>query len=334
MNNAYSKKELLEMYYNLKRGRIFTEKMHEAVYQGMIRSSFHSPYGQEAIGVGIVSSMRKTDWLSYTHRLQTALIMRYDISEFISELYGFYSGPRHGSAFDYHLADYRKDGRHILGIPGTLGGAVPLNTGYAYALKMMKRDEVCVIVHGDGGCSEGAVYEAWNIAALHKVPAVYVIENNEWAMTVPLKRQSANPNISDKAAACGLPVKIVDGNDILAIRMAMDEAIENARHFEPSVIEMKCLRWDAHFIGQGNDYRDDISKVDESKNNDDCVKSFETYLIKNKYIDHTYIDEMSTEISENIDQIMLKVANGDKAKYEDIYKKENIYADPLTGGDL
>ena len=92
MDKTYSKEDLLELYRNLKFGRLFTLKMHEAVYKGLIRSSFHTPYGQEAIGVGVVSAMRKTDWLAYTHRFQTGMIMRYDPYGFIAELFGLHDG--------------------------------------------------------------------------------------------------------------------------------------------------------------------------------------------------------------------------------------------------
>ncbi len=207
MDKIYTKEELLDMYRNLKFGRLFTLKMHEAVYKGLIRSSFHTPYGQEAIGVGVVSAMRKTDWLAYTHRFQTGMIMRYDPYGFIAELFGLYDGIKNGTAFDYHLADLNETGKHILFILGTLGGTIPMNTGFAWARKMQGKDDVCVVVHGDGGCSEGAAYEGWNLAALHKTPNVYVIVNNGWAMTVPLRRESAVEDISAKAAACGLPAR-------------------------------------------------------------------------------------------------------------------------------
>ena len=334
MEYNYDKDTLLHMYRHLKNGRIFTEKMHEAVYKGMIRSSFHTPHGQEAIGVGIVSAMRKTDWLGYTHRLQTGLIMRYDVQAFIAELYGLRDGLKHGSAFDYHLADLSEDGDHILFILGTLGGTYPMNTGFAYARKQQGKDEVCVIVQGDGACSEGTIYEGWNLAALYKVPAVYVIENNEWAMTVPLDRQSTVPNISDKAAACGLPVQVIDGNNILEVRAAMDKAIEQARRGEPNVVEMKTLRWDAHFVGQGNDYRHDKEKIADYQENNDCVKRFEQYLIEKGHIDQSYIDALAKELSDKIDEAMEQAAQSEKPHFDDIYRKEYIYANPTTGGDM
>ena len=136
MEYGYSKEELLTMYYHLKRGRIFTLKMHDAVYKGLIRSSFHSPYGEEAVGVAIASAMGKNDWMNLTHRLQTAYLMKYDLVPFIAELFGLKGGLRNGAAFDYHLADYSEDGKHELYRLGTLGGVVPMSTGFAWSRKM------------------------------------------------------------------------------------------------------------------------------------------------------------------------------------------------------
>jgi len=335
MEYNYSNEELLKMYYNLKRGRIFTLKMHEAVYGGLIRSSFHSPYGEEHIGVAQMCAITQKDWWNGGHRLQTALIMRYDMKALIAELFGHEEGLFHGSAFDYHLSDYTDDGaRKCFGL-GTLGGSVAMNTGFAWALKHQKKDGIVLISHGDGGCSEGAVYEAWNLAALYKVPAVYVIVNNGWAMTVPLKRQTANPNISDKAAACGLSQQIVeDGNDILAVRHALDIGVEKARNYEPNVVEIKTLRWEAHYIGQGNDYRDDKELIEDYKKNNDPLIRYEKYLLEKGVIDQTYIDTISAEISAEVDAAFEAGKAGSRPKFDSIYKKEYVYANPETGGDL
>lgn len=334
MEYNYAKDDLLNMYYNLKRGRLFVLKMHECVFKGLIRSSFHSPHGQEAAGVGIVTAMRSTDWLGYTHRLQTALIMRYDLSKFIGELFGLRSGERFGTAFDFHLVDLREEGKRIgLGL-GTLGSSYALNAGIAYGRKLQKKDEVVVSVHGDAGNSEGASYEGWNLVALHKLPMVIVIDNNGWGMTVPMSRQSANPDISDKAAACGLPAQIVDGTDILAVRNAMDTAIAKARNNEPSVVELKSIRWDAHFFGQDNSYRDDANDIKYAMENKDCVKNYEKYLLDRNLIDQAYIDKITADINNEIDAAIEIAAKAEKPRREDFIKKEYVWASPETGGDL
>lgn len=334
MNDTYSVSDLLSMYHHLKRARIFTLKMHECVERGLIRSSFHTPYGQEAVGVGMVSALRDTDWFTPTHRLQTAAIMRMDLSEFIGELFGLTTGKECGVDFDFHMSDYSEGGGHMTFSIGTLGGAVPMQTGFAWALQRQGRDEVVVVSQGDGGCSEGAVYEAWNLAALYKMPIVYVIENNGWAMTVPLAHQTANPNISEKAGACGLPYQIVDGNDILAVRRAMDTAVATARKGQPNVVEMKTLRWEAHFYGQANDYRSDMDLIKDSMENHDCVKNYEAYLLEKGIIDQAYIDKETAQISAEVDEAIEKAAAGDKPSFDDVFKKEYLYATPETGDDL
>lgn len=328
----YSQNDLRAMYYNLVRGRIFNEKMHKAVNAGKLRTSYHSTYGQEATGVAVVSAMRNTDWLVPNHRFQTAAIMRLDMYKFIAELFAKADGIQKGSAYDFHCNDYG-EGRYCY-FDGLLGTTVPTYTGFAWSLKQQKKDEIVVIVLGDGACSEGNVYEGWNLAALKKVPAVYVIENNQWAMTVPLKHESANPNISEKAVPIGLSAQIVDGYDILAVRNAMDIAIEKARNFEPNVVEVKTRRWEAHFVGQGNDYRDDLDIVERDKQINDPIMRYEKYLFEYNVIDAAYADELKKEISDELDILIEKAVNAPIAKLEEIYNKNNVFANPLTGGDL
>ncbi len=334
MSATYSNEELLRMYYHLKRGRIFTLKMHECVNNGLIRSSFHTPYGQEAQSVGMVSAMRDTDWFAGTHRDQPALIMRWDLKGLLGELFGLDTGTHGGLTFDFHHSDYRLDGARVINAIGTLGGMIPQDIGYAWALKQQGKDEIVVMCHGDGGCSEGSVYEGWNLAALYKAPIVHVIENNGWAMTVPLERETANPNIAEKAGACGLPYQIVDGSDLLAIREAMDIAIAKARNFEPNVVEIKAKRWGAHFYGQPNDYRDDLADIEDAMENHDCVKNYEKYLMDKGLIDQAYIDELSAKIEAEIDEAVREASKGNKPTYEAAFGMDYIYATPETGGEL
>lgn len=331
---SYNKEQMLEMYYNLKRSRIFVLKMVDCVNRGLIRSSFHTAYGQEAVATGIIGAMRKTDWLAYTHRLQCALIMRYDLKEFLAEIFGLRDGMKHGSCFDYHLYDLSENGPHIMSILGTLGGMLPMNTGFAWARKYLGHDDVDVIVHGDGGCQEGTAYEGWNLAALYKTPTVFVVVNNRWAMTVPSRREVANPNIYEKARACGLEAQCVDGNDVMAVRHAMDVAIEKARKGEPQVVQLNTFRWEAHFLGQGNDYRDDKFDIAWAKKHDDPVEHFEEYLKALGYIDEAYVEELSAKIEAEVDAAVEAASKSEKPHFDDIYRKEYIYASPETGGDL
>ena len=330
---SYSNEELLRMYYHLARGRIFTLKMHEAVNAGYIRSSFHTPWGQEAIAVGSACAMRKNDWLAPTHRDQCASIMRFDMYKFIAEIMAKGDGMADGTGFDYHVSDFSDD-VHMLCPLGCLGGMIPLYAGFSWALKQEGKDDVVVVFHGDGGCSEGAAYEGWNLAALYKSPIVFVIENNEWAMTVPIERQRVNPDVSDSCAALGLPIQKIDGNNILKVREAMDKALEMARNGQPNVVEMRTLRWEAHFVGQGNDYRPDIQKIQEYKEYQDCLANYEKYLLENNVCDQQYMDDLKAGFEKEITEMVEKAAKSELPKKEDIYTMDHVWATVETGGAL
>lgn len=333
---AYPKEELLSMYDKLKTARIFAETMEKAVFSGLIRSSFHTPLGQEATGVGIVTAARDTDWLGYTHRGQIILYERYGLQSLITELFGFKDGAGKGSTYDFHLGDYCEDGYRILSMPGTLGSGVPQNVGFAFARKYLGKDEVVIEPCGDGACAEGYVYEAWNMAALYKVPIVFVIENNGWGLSVPAERQAANTEYAKRAGACGLEYQVVeDGTDILQIREALDIAVEKARKNIPNVVQINNLRWGPHFIGMGSDYRHDLDRVAEARaGSGDCVKKFENYLIEKGLIDQEYVDKKSEEIKALVSECYEVAAKSERPTFDDLYRKDIIYATPETGGDL
>lgn len=330
----YSNEELLRMYYNLARGRVFTLKMHEAVNAGLIRSSFHTPYGQEAIAVGVACSLRDSDYMAAGHRDQCASIMRYDTYQFIAEVMAKDDGMTHGIGFDYHISDL-SDGVRVLPPLGCLGGMTPMYAGFAWAIRRRdKNDDIVCVFQGEGSASEGATMEGWNLAALYKSPIVYVIENNKWAMTVPIEREMANPVVSEKAAAIGLPVQVADGNDILAVREVMDKAVEMARKGQPNLVELNTVRWGAHFVGQGDDYRGDREEVAESMEKDDCLVKYENYLLENGVCDRAYMDELKAQFEEEMDGYIKKAAECGITTKEKIYRKEHVWATVETGGEL
>lgn len=329
----YSKSELLDMYYHLLSGRIFTLKMHQAVNDGLIRISYHSAYGEEATSVAVVSALRKTDWIVQSHRVQPASLMRLDPYRFVCELFAKKDGQNLGTGYDFHLCDMKGPGR--LAVPmATLGSVVPMYVGFAWALKHQKKDEIAVVFQGDGAMSEGVCYEAMNIGSLYKVPMILVINNNNWAMTTPLSRQSVNPDISDRAKPFYIPTQIVEGSDLLALRRAMDKAVEMARNNEMNVVEVKNHRWGAHFVGQNAAYRDDMDEIKDAMENKDCVRIYEDHLLKEGLIDRIFIDTLTKRISEDIDAVIKRAAAAEYPCFEDIYAKDHVYTMPETGGDL
>ena len=327
----YKKEELLKMYRELSMARSFALKMEAATMAGFIRTSFHSPYGQEAIGVGIHNAMGENDWCAPTHRMQTVSMFRFDLYKFIAEIFGKKDGLHRGVSFDFHCSDYS---RKMLSMTAVLGGSVPQYTGFAWALKKQGRDDVVISCMGEGGCSEGVVAEAWNMAGLFKPPIVYVIENNEWAITVPLSKQSANPNIAERAVPYGLPIQIIDGNDVLVVREAMEKAIDMARNGQPNVVEMKTLRLGEHHVGRPGPYRHDKGKIADYMENKDCIKKLSQYLLDNKIADNAWMDKIQKENEKELDNLIEKAKAAPIPEKEDILRKEYIYATAATGGEM
>ncbi len=192
--------------------------------------------GQEAVQIGTASALRIDDVLFPTYRDNGALMRR---GVTIEEILTYWSGDERGSDF----AGPRRD--FPICIP--VGSHTPHAAGAAYAFKLRRQDRVAVCLFGDGATSKGDVYEAMNFAAVHKLPVVFVVNNNRWAISVPLKLQTATATLAQKAIAAGMPGEQVDGNDVIAVRASVEEAIALARRGSgPSMIEALTYRLGDH----------------------------------------------------------------------------------------
>ncbi len=183
--------------------------------------TFASSLGQEAIGTGVAAAMRPNDVLVPSFREQSALIWR-GVS--MNEQLLFWGGDERGSDFAKARGDFP------ISIP--VGSHAPHAAGVALAFKLRREPRVAVCMFGDGATSKGDVYEAMNIAGVWRLPVVFVVSNNQWAISVPLSRQTAATTLAQKAIAAGVPGEQVDGNDVLAVRHVAGTAIERARSGE------------------------------------------------------------------------------------------------------
>ena len=179
--------------------------------------------GQEAVSVGVASAMREEDVLLPSYRDNAALIWR---GVKLEEILLFWGGDERGSHFSGPVQDFP------FCIP--VGSQAPHAAGVAYAFKLRKQPRVAVCLFGDGATSKGDVFEAMNFAGVHKLPVVFVVTNNQWAISVPLRLQTASETLAQKAIAAGFIGEQVDGNDIVAMHAAAEEAIEAARLQSPA----------------------------------------------------------------------------------------------------
>jgi len=214
----------------------------------------HLSLGQEASAVGVCSCLRADDYLTTTHRGHGHMIAKgADLKKMVAELFGKQTGYCKGKGGSMHIADVSLG---ILGANGVVAGGLPIIAGAGFSIVMRKTDQVAVCFFGDGAANRGPVHEVMNLAAIWKLPIVFVVENNQFASTTPHHKACAVADISARAAGYAMPGSVVDGNDLLAVRQATETAVNRARGGHgPSLIENKTYRWRGHFEGDPQKYR-------------------------------------------------------------------------------
>jgi pyruvate dehydrogenase E1 component alpha subunit len=241
-NNAEVRRELLRSMLLQRR---FEEKSAEAYALGKIGGFCHLYIGQEAVGTGVISLLRDDDYIVTSYRDHgQALARGMDPGVAMAELFGRIDGCSKGKGGSMHLFDRE---RNFLGGHGIVGGHLPLATGVAFAIKYRGGDQVCVCFFGEAAVNNGAFHEALNMAALWRLPVIYVIENNRYGMGTALERASAINDIAERACSYDMPNEVVDGQDVIAVREATQRAIDRARtESEPTLLEMRTYRFMGH----------------------------------------------------------------------------------------
>jgi pyruvate dehydrogenase E1 component alpha subunit len=225
--------------------RRFEEKAAELYTHGKIGGFCHLYIGQEAVGVGAVSTLKPDDYILASYREHGhALTRGLDPGEIMAELCGKQSGVSRGKGGSMHLFDKRHG---FLGGHAIVGGQIPLAAGVAFASKYLGQSRVTLCFFGEAAVNIGSFHETLNLAALWKLPVVFICENNRFGMGTPVERASSLYNLSGKACAYDMARAHVDGMDVLAIRDVVGEAVERARqHREPTLIEARTYRFMGH----------------------------------------------------------------------------------------
>ena len=235
--------------------RAFEERVLTLVSDGSIRGTTHPYVGQEAVAVGTCLALRVDDWVVSTHRGHGHLLAKGgDPNRLMAELFGKVTGYGGGKGGTQHMADFAVG---HLGSNGITGGGIPIGTGAALSAQMRGTGQVVAIFFGDGAANQGTFHEALNLAAVWRLPAVYVCENNLYAMSTSVREACAVEHIADRAGAYGMPGVQVDGMDVLAVAGAVRTAVERARAARgPSLVECKTYRFLGHSKSDQRVYRD------------------------------------------------------------------------------
>jgi len=256
--------------------RRFEEGAEEAYTRGLIHGTMHLSIGQEASAVGSTMMLRKSDYITSTHRGHGHCIGKgADPKLMFAEFFGKEEGYCHGRGGSMHIADAESGN---LGANGIVAGGIPIAVGAALAIKKQKRDDVAVCFFGDGATNEGAFHEALNMAAIWKLPVIFVCENNKYGMSVSTERSMSVAHVADRAASYAMPGVIVDGNHIEDVAVAVGEAIARARAGGgPTLVECKTYRIRGHSKSDRNRYRSK-EEIEDWKLRDP-IGHFETELV-------------------------------------------------------
>lgn len=242
---SLGREKILSMLALLHRVRLFEERVKDLYREGAITGAIHLYIGQEAIAVGACSALEKTDFVVSTHRGHGHCLAKGgDLRRTMAELMGKETGYCHGRGGSMHLFD-REIG--LLGGNGLVGGGIPIALGAALSAQYRGTRQVTVDFFSEGASNHGTFHESLNMAALWKLPVVYVCENNGYAATTPACVTLSIANVADRAASYGMPGEVVDGNDILAVYDAVSRAVARAREGSgPTLVECKTYRLEGH----------------------------------------------------------------------------------------
>jgi len=295
------KKTLLELYRTMVTVRQFETMAGEHFAAGEIPGFIHLSIGQEASGVGVCSCLRKDDYVVTTHRGHGHMIAKgADLKRMTAELFGKRDGYCKGKGGSMHIADFSIG---FLGANGVVAGGLPIITGAGLSIKMRKTDQVAVAIFGDGASNRGPVHEAMNMAAIWKLPVIFVVENNQYASTTPKTYSYAVEDLCMRAAGYGMPGKKVDGNDVLAVRKATAEAVERARSGEgPTFLENVTYRMKGHYEGDPQKYRK--TEEVESWGEKDPIDRFARVLTKKKYLTKKLKAEILKKVQAELDEAL------------------------------
>ncbi|MCL5073338.1 MAG: thiamine pyrophosphate-dependent dehydrogenase E1 component subunit alpha [Actinobacteria bacterium] len=296
---AINKDLQIMMLQNMLKIRNFEEKVKELFQKGLIRGSTHSYIGQEAVAVGVCSALKESDYVVSTHRGHGHCIAKgVDIKLMMAELLGKETGCCRGRGGSMHIADIEKG---VLGASGIVASGIPIATGAGLSSKYLNTGQVAVSFFGDGASNNGTFHECLNLAAIWKLPVIFICENNLYAITVSTELSTSVENISIRSNSYGIPGETLDGNNVIDVYQAAKKAIERARkNLGPTLLEFKTYRFEGHWIGDPNVYRTQ-SEIDEWKKKDPILK-FRDELLKDNIMDEGYfnklLDEVKIEINE------------------------------------
>lgn len=316
-----TKKKLLGFYETMSTIRAFESKAVELFADNKLPGFVHLYLGEEAVATGVLSGLTNKDYITSTHRGHGHLIAKGGkVDMMMAELFGKATGYCKGKGGSMHIADVDLG---ILGANGIVGAGQPIATGAGFACKYRKSDAVVICFFGDGASNRGTFHESLNMASIWKLPVVYVCENNLYGISNCQRDHMKVVDVSERAGGYGMPGVTVDGNDVIAVHEAAEEAIARARRGDgPSLIECKTWRWRGHFEGDPSVYKD--SAEQEAWLKKDPIPRLGKKLVELKYAQQADLDAITAKVAGKINEAIVFATNSPDAKVEEVLA--DVYA--------
>lgn len=324
-----SPEALREMLYKMKLVRQFEEAAFEQYAAGKVHGTMHLCIGQEATAVGTIAALRPDDQITSTHRGHGHAIAKgQEVAGMMAELLGKESGICHGKGGSMHMADLSLGS---LGANGIVAGGIPLAVGAGLSAVLQRSGKVVVSFFGDGAVNNANFHESLNMAAIWKLPVIFVCENNQYAMSMPAAFSIPVAQVSQRAVAYGMPGRSVDGMDVLAVHAAATEAADRARRGEgPTLLELVTYRYRGHSKSDKELYRTK-AEVDEWRLKDPIAR-FQNWLIRQNLIGQAEADALDQRAEAEI-EAAIAYADGESEPdlstlTEDVYFIDPAEQDP------
>ncbi len=326
-NSSY-RDELAGLYRLMLLIRRLEESVYRKFHEAKIGGYLHRYDGMEALVVGVIPQLQLPgDYVLCTYRDHAhALACGTSARAVMAELMGRATGCALGKGGSMHLTDPE---RGFLGGDGIVGGPVPISLGVGFALKYRNTNNICVCYFGDGAMNQGGVHESLNMVGLYKLPVLYILENNRYAMGTSVERSTSQPDFVLKAKAHGIAGEQVNGMDLLTMRDAAKRAIERIRDTgEAYFLQVDCERFVGHGIGDDNTkawqtYRTQ-EQLDEIKNTRDPLKNLQDMLLADGYLTMQDVDKFEQEVHAEVEDAVAFAEASPEPPLDSLY--ENVFS--------
>lgn len=316
----FNTENLLEVYEKMLLLRRFEEKAGQLYGMGQIGGFCHLYIGQEAVALGIQYAAQPEDAIITSYRDHGLILMKdVDPESVMAELMGKATGCSKGKGGSMHMFDVQKG---FYGGHGIVGAQVPLGTGIGFSFKYRNQPNVSITIFGDGAVNQGQIYEAFNMAKLWKLPVLYIVENNEYAMGTPLSRGCATTDLWRRGQSFDIPGDQVDGMDFFAVYESVSKCLEYIRAGNgPVLLEVKTYRYRGHSMSDPAKYR--TKEEVESFKERDPIDEIKNILISEHNITEELLKDMDKKVRTNIAEIVTRCENAPlpepKELYTDVY---------------